>query len=102
MGMTTTTILPNGDRGYVATPQHKLMRRIADLPAFESLPTGEGASVTQMRALERKGLATLARSGAMVLGVLRLTFKGAQHLAMLDAEAERLALVERRAAGDLS
>jgi hypothetical protein len=91
----TQTILSNGDKGVIGSPEHRLLRRLAASPTGY-LAAGEGCTVTQLRALERKGFAALVRGGH--LGVVvhggHLTAKGERHLEALDAAAAERAHLE--------
>jgi hypothetical protein len=87
--MTTTTILPNGDKGVIGSPAHRLLARMANTVTGYT-PAGVGATVTQLRSLERKGYAKCLRTGpvgATVQGA-HLTPRGESYVEMLNrAEA---------------
>jgi hypothetical protein len=84
--MTTTTHLPNGEKGTLASPAHLLL--IAARNGGGLIARGERASVVQLRAAARKGHLKLQieREGLreIVTGAT-LTPAGLRHLEMLDA-----------------
>ena len=82
-------------------PMHRALRLGADgarIPRADGiLPSCSVATDTQLRSMERLGLAVLERTGFKVTGAT-LTGAGARRLAELDAEAVLLAARARRAA----
>lgn len=80
------TILPNGEKGTLASPAHLLLIAARNGKGF--VARGEGASVVQLRAAARKGHLKLQveREGLreIVTGAY-LTGAGARHLELLDA-----------------
>lgn len=92
------TILANGDKGVIGSPTHRLLRRLFEATGPTYFPAQRGASVTQLRALERHRWVALVRQGHTVLGA-HLTARGECYLAMLDAAAEHQRLIAVAVAG---
>lgn len=105
MGMTQTmkpqtVALPNGQKGTIHSPSHKLLRRMAR-SVHGYVQSGAGASVTQLRALARDNHVRLhqEREGArLVIVGAYLTNAGEKYVEMLDAAAARVELIEDAAA----
>lgn len=96
MTQTTITALPNGQKGVIGSPAHRLLQRMAATVTGYAV-RGRGASDTQLRSLAKAGHATLhfEREGArLVIAGAYLTPSGERYVEMLDraeADAERLA-----------
>jgi|SRR6266481_3773212 len=84
----TITVFPSGDKGVLGSPEHRLLRKLRDFTGPSYLPASRTATVTQLRALERKGFAVLVRHNYTVLGA-HLAPRGERHLEQLDAATER-------------
>jgi hypothetical protein len=84
--MTTTTHLPNGEKGALASPAHLLLIAARNGGGF--IARGEGASVVQLRAAARKGHLKLQiehEGPRQIVTGATLTAAGLRHLEMLDA-----------------
>lgn len=90
MSMTQRVNLPNGQRGTIGSPAHRLLQRMA-ASVTGYAQRGRGASDTQLRALARDGHVRLHFSyegqRAIIEGAY-LTPHGEKYVELLDA-AER-------------
>ena len=96
MTQTTITALPNGQKGVIGSPAHRLLQRMAATVTGYA-PRGRGATDTQLRSLARAGHAHLhfEYEGARpVVAGAYLTPAGECYVEMLDraeANAKRIA-----------
>lgn len=99
MGMTQTTIthLPNGEKGIIGSPAHRLLQKMAaTVTGYASCGKGGDASVTQLRSLARDNRVRLhhAREGArLVIVGAYLTPNGEKYCEMLTAAEKRAELI---------
>lgn len=91
------THLPNGEKGIIGSPAHRLLQRMASsVHGYAACGPGGDASVLQLRALARNNHARLdcAYEGRrqIIVGAY-LTTRGEKYVEMLDAaEARELAI----------
>lgn len=86
--MATMTNLPNGEKGYLASPLHMLLITARNGGGF--VAQGDGVSVTQLRAAAKPGRWFLKLQIEMqgrreIITGAHLTPAGLRHLEMLDA-----------------
>ena len=84
--MTTTTHLPNGEKGTLASPAHLLLITARNGGGF--IARGEGVSVVQLQAAAKKGHLKLQiemEGLRRIVTGATLTGAGRRHLDMLDA-----------------
>ena len=98
-GMTQTTIthLPNGEKGIIGSPAHRLLQHMAStVTGYAACGAGGICSVTQLRSLARNNWVALHHAyecpRAIVVGAY-LTPRGERYCEMLDAAEARAQLV---------
>lgn len=105
--MTTTTqqtvILPNGQKGKIGSPAHKLLQAAAaSATGYIKRGSGRGrGSDTQLRSLAKAGHVRLhfSREGArLIIEGAYLTPAGERYVEMLDRAAAHIEHIERIAA----
>lgn len=93
MGMANVTILPNGEKGIIGSPAHRLLQHMAStITGYAACGAGGICSSTQLRALARDNYARLdyAYEGARAIVVgAYLTPHGERYCEMLDAAEAR-------------
>lgn len=95
MTQTTITALPNGQKGVIGSPAHRLLQRMA-ATVTGYVQRGKGASDTQLRSLARDNHVRLhhERDGArLVIVGAYLTPSGEKYCEALDAAAARVELL---------
>jgi hypothetical protein len=93
--MTQMTILPGGDKGVLASPQHLLLIAMRNGGGF--IARGAGASRPQLIALMKAGYAKLTteREGARIIVTgATLAPHGERHLELLDEALARKQHIE--------
>lgn len=91
MTQTTITYLPNGEKGVIGSPAHRLLQRMAaDVTGWVS--RGKGATDTQLRALARDNHVTLVHDHEgrrLIIRGAYLTPRGERYVELLDAAEAR-------------